>query len=298
MKKIRHHTIPRCYLECFTNSDGLLHVLELKERKIYSPKPSNILVDRHFYTIKFSDGGGSLVVEDTLASIESEYSNIFHNIIQEEKQLERKERALVSIFVAAMLFRPRAFKTNLETFFKECTDYINKLENMTNEQKARFPSVLRPYSSKASISGADFKEIAKEVSSFHSSSIIEMLPEASNIIFNMKWGFLISKEKDDYFITSDNPCVLMNVPATNKYGPHAIGSSPGLLQDDVDLTLPLSSRISLLAGWKLKQEVYISVPNKMVKEINNRVAMHAQEKLIACSPDKLEDMLKRLKPRK
>jgi hypothetical protein len=298
MKKVKHHTIPGCYLNYFANDDGLLHVLDLKERKIFMTRPGNILTDTHFYTIKLSDGSGSLVVEDTLASIESEYSKLFHNVIAEKRPLERKERALVSVFVSAMLFRTQAFRKNIESFFKAVNDFIRRLERMPEEQKASLASVPRPSSSETSISAAEFRKMSKDIPTFHSSSIIEMLPEATNIIFNMKWGFLVSEAIDEYFITSDNPCVLMNVPAIKKFGPRAIGSSPGLLQDDVDLTLPLSSKISLLAGWKLKKEVYTSVPIKFVDEINNRVAMHAHEKLISCSAYKLEDMLKRLKIRK
>jgi len=292
MKKKKQHTIPRCYLENFIDGKGNLHVLDLKEKKIFTTKPSKVLRDNHFYTIKFPKGGGSLVVENTLEKIESEYASIFHHKIKERKPLEIEKRALVSIFVAAMLFRTKAFRSNLKSFFKETTEYIEKLENLSENDKARLASIPSLSSSRSSISGEDFKKMARDVRTFHSYSIIEILPEASIIIFNMKWTLLVSEEIDEYFITSDNPCVLVNVPAIKKYGPRAIGSSPGLLQDDVDLTLPLSSKIALLAGWKLKNEVYASVPKKFVKEINNRVAMHAQEKLIACSSDKLEDLLK------
>lgn len=297
MKKIKQHTIPKCYLEQFTNRYGLLHVLDLNKRRIFSSKPENIFIDTHFYTIKFPDSGGSLVVEDTLASIESEYSKIFHNSIQNKQPLLLKDRALISIFVAAMMLRTRAFRSNLATFFKQSIELIDKFEGIADEKKALFPPILQPSSPRGTISGARFREIAKDVPSFHSTSIIEMLPETSNIIYNMKWGYLIYEEKDDYFITSDNPCVLMNVPAIKRYGPRAISSSPGLLQEEVDLTLPLSSNITLLAGWKLKREAYISVPNIMVKEINSRVARHAEEKLIACAPNRLEAMLTRLKAR-
>ena len=296
MKKLKHHKIPACYLKYFADDNGLLHVLDLKQRRIFTTRPGNILTDNHFYTIKLSDGSGSLVVEDTLASIESEYSRLFRKVIAEKRPLERDERALVSIFVAAMLFRTQAFRNSIEGFFKEVNDFIRRLEKMPEKQKASLVSFPRPSSSERPISAAEFRQMSKDIPTFHSSSIIDMLPEASNIVFNMKWGFLVSEEKDEYFITSDNPCVLINVPAIKKFGPRALGSSPGLLQDDVDLTLPLSSRISLLAGWKLKEEAYVPVPRIFIKEINNRVAMHAQEKLMACSAHKLEVLLKRLKP--
>jgi len=243
-------------------------------------------------------GRGSFIVENTLAKIESEYSAIFQNKIREKDLLEREERALVSIFVAAMLFRTKAFRTNIENFFKEINDFIVKFENLSDKEKEHLASIPMLPPSGPAISGEEFRKMTKNVPTFHSSSIIEMLPEASNIIFNMKWDFLISEEINNCFITSDNPCILMNVPAIKKYGPNAIGSSPGLLQEDIELSLPLSSQIALLTGWRLKNEVYIPVPPKMVNQINIRVMMYAKEKIVACSEKRLEEILSNLNKRK
>lgn len=115
MKKKKQHIIPKCYLENFTDEDGNLYVLELNEKKIFPTKPKKILTDNHFYTIKFPQGGGSLVVENTLEKIESKYASIFHNKIKERKPLDIEERALMSIFVATMLLRTEAFRKNIET---------------------------------------------------------------------------------------------------------------------------------------------------------------------------------------
>lgn len=295
MKKKKQHIIPKCYLENFTDEDGNLYVLELNEKKIFTTKPKKILTDNHFYTIKFPQGGGSLVVENTLEKIESEYASIFHNKIKERKPLDIEERALMSIFVATMLLRTEAFRENIETPFGEIEEFIKKIESLSKEEKKALASVPLLPPSGPTITGEEFKKIAKDIPSFHSTSIVEMLPETSNIIFNMKWGFLISEDKENYFITSDDPCVLMNVPAIKKYGINTFGSSPGLLQDDVDLCLSLSSNISLLAGWQIKSEVYLPVPLKMIDRINMGVTVFAREKIIARSDKKLKEILFMLK---
>ncbi|MFX1532800.1 MAG: DUF4238 domain-containing protein [Promethearchaeota archaeon] len=295
MKKKKQHKIPICYLENFTDDDGKLHVLDLKNKKIFETKPENILTDNHFYTIKFPQGGGSLVVENTLEKIESKYTTIFHNKIKRIKPLDIEEKALMSVFVAAIYLRTEAFRKSIETPFGKIEEFIKKIENLSKEEKKTLASIPSLPPSGPTISGEEFKKVAKDIPSFHSTSIVEMLPEVSNIIFNMKWGFLISENKENCFISSDDPCVLMNVPAIKKYGINTFGSSPGLLQDNVDLSLPLSSQISLLAGWKLKKEAYISVPSKMIYQINLRVMMHAREKIIARSDKKLKEIFSILK---
>jgi len=295
MKKKKQHTIPKCYLENFTDENGNLYVLDLEGKKIFKTKPKKILTDNHFYTIKFPQGGGSFVVENTLEKIESDFSSIFHNKIKERKPLDIEEQALISIFVAAMLLRTKAFRENIETPFKEIEEFIKRIESLSEEEKKTLAPVPSLPASSPTISGEEFKKIAKDIPTFHSSSIIEMLPETSNIIFNMKWGFLISEDEENYFITSDDPCLLMNVPAIKKYGINTFGYSPGLWQDDVDLNLPLSSDISLLAGWQLKSEVYIPVPPKIIDQINLRVMIYAREKIIAKSDKKLKEIFSKLK---
>lgn len=294
-QKKKQHTIPICYLENFTDDKGSLHVLDLQKDKTFTTKPRNVLTDNHFYTIKFYEGGGSFVVENTLERIESEYASVFQKKIKVEKPLERLERGLISVFVAAMLLRTKAFRNNLENTFREIEDFIKKFENLSEKEKEDLASMPRPSRSGPAITGEEFKKIAKDVSSFHSLSIVDMLREVSNIIYKMKWGFLLSDRKEDYFITSDNPCVLINIPAIKKYGINAIGSSPGLCQDEVELSLPLSSQISLLAGWKLKQEVYSPVPSRIIDQINIRVMMYAKEKAIAKSNEKLLEVFSKLK---
>lgn len=55
----RHHTIPRCYLQNFSDEKGFVWVLDFKD-KIFKTKPDNILVENNFYTIKLKNGKKNL----------------------------------------------------------------------------------------------------------------------------------------------------------------------------------------------------------------------------------------------
>ena len=111
MKK-RHHTIPRCYLQNFTDSDGFVWVLDTKDN-IFKTKPENILVESHFYTVTLKNGDKSLFVEDTLANIEGTYAAIFEKKITKNLFLTDEERAKVSVFIAALFLRTRPHRESM-----------------------------------------------------------------------------------------------------------------------------------------------------------------------------------------
>jgi hypothetical protein len=135
------------------------------------------------------------------------------------------------------------------------------------------------------ISLDDVEKYLDNLDEQHSVSVITNLPEIAQLIFNMKWS--VWKSKDNCFVTSDNPLVLLRPMSIKKYGPRAIGSQPGLVYEDVELTLPLSKDRLLLAGWILEKDSYLFVDNDMIQDVNNRTITHSSERIIADSEEKL-----------
>lgn len=291
MEKKKQHTIPECYLKNFIDKEGNLWILT-KEDKIFIAKPKNILTGNHFYTVKFPDGGGSFIIEDTLANIESSFISIFRAKIEKKIPLEKKERAIISMFVASMLLRTKLHRKMWQNFLNEMKDWVQQIRQLPEENKAVLAAM--PRSGGPSISGKEIIKASKDIGTFHSVSLAKALPKISQIIFNMKWAFLIPENEDECFITSDNPCALVNPIAEEKFGPNAIGSSAGLAQLDVDLTLPLSSKIALLTGWKLNQEEYTKISKKIVDQINYRSIRYGQDQVISSQKEKLQEVLKKI----
>ncbi|MFW6173298.1 MAG: DUF4238 domain-containing protein [Elusimicrobiota bacterium] len=290
MEKKKQHIIPRCYLQNFTDKNDFVYVLGKKNKKTFKTKPINILTDNYFYTIKFPEGGGSFIVENTLEKIESKYTSIFKDKINKKKPLNSEERALISVFAGAMLLRTKTFRKNIHATFNETEEKIEILDQLPEKKKRIIASFSSEPSTDIVMTGEEFKRISEDVSLFHSSAIMENLTEVSKIISKMQWNFLISERKDNFFITSDNPCVLINVTAIKKYGLNSILSSPGLLHDEVELSLPLSSQVSLLAGWKMKKEGYLPVLLKIIDQINVRTIINAKEMVIGRSNEKLNEL--------
>lgn len=136
----RHHTIPRCYLENFTDENGHVWVLDRKN-KIFNTKPENVLVETHFYRITLMDGTKSVIVEDTLANIEGAYADIFNRKISQDNFLTSDDRAKVSIFIAAMLHRTKPHRESMRKMFERLRESMKgwreQFKTLTPEARKR-----------------------------------------------------------------------------------------------------------------------------------------------------------------
>lgn len=282
MKK-RHHTVPKCYLENFTDSDGYVWVLDTKDN-IFRIKPENILLENHFYTITLKDGEKSLLVEDTLANIEGAYISIFQSKIEKDLPITDEERATVAVFVAALYIRTSPYREGLRgalgTLRSGMEDWKKQFETMSEESK-RAMAAIPSSRNDQSISIDDLDRYLGNFNEHHSMNVIEQLPEIAQIIFDMKW--CVWRDANSNFVTSDDPVVLLRPESIKKYGPNAIGSRPGLLFKDTELTLPLSKDRLLLAGWILNENSYMNVPDDIVQKINHRTITGSSDRVVTKS---------------
>jgi hypothetical protein len=277
------HTVPACYLENFADNDGFVWVLDTKD-KIFDVKPKKILFENHFYRITLKNGEKSLLIEDILANVEDAYILIFRNKIEKNLSLTDDERARVAIFVAALYLRTSPYRERLRGAFgtlrSRVEDWKRQFETMGGESKKAMTA--SPSSGKdESISIDDLDKYLGNFNEHHSVHIIKQLPEIAQIIFSMKW--CIWRDANSNFVTSDDPVVLLRPESIKKYGPNVIGSRPGLLYKDTELTLPLSKDRLLLTGWNLNENSYMDVPDDIVQKINHRTITGSSDRVITRS---------------
>lgn len=288
MKKVKHHTVPECYLKNFTDKKGKNWMLDLASREIYPSNPNDVLTGNHFYTIKIPSGGGSLIVENSLAELEGSFIEVFRKRIENKDALSQQERANLAVFIGAMLFRTIQKRKMISKFVGNARQMIQSLRNMASKDK-KWASTLKSLREDKSIPADVYLEITKDIGTFHSNMLMAILPELSSLVYQMRWCIFFSANTSFTFMTSDNPCALINPILVNKYGYGAINSSPGLSQDDVELVLPLSSNYCLVAGWKLDDETYIGADDNWIRKLNKRVMICAHEKLISSNKSQLEE---------
>lgn len=290
MKK-RHHTVPRCYLQNFTDENGFVWVLDT-QNKIFKIKPENILVENHFYTITLKNGEKSLVIEDTLANIEGAYAGIFVDKISQNKFLTLEERAKVSIFISAMIHRTKPNRESMRNMLQDLKgtmeEWKKQFETMTPEQRRTASAI--PSGSGKSITMGDLDEYLGDFNEQQSMRLIDDTVHTAQIIFDMKWAVISCEDSNHQFVTSDNPLVMMRPLSIKKYGRNAIGSLAGLGYKDVEVTIPLAKDRLLLAGWILNKDSYIPMPKDVSEGFNQRTVIHSSEKIIASSEKQLEEI--------
>jgi len=294
----RHHTIPCCYLDNFTDSDGWVWVLDTKN-EIIRIRPKNILVENHFYRITLKDGSKSLVVENALSDIEGVYATIFREKIAKDIPLTPQERANVAVFVAAMLHRTRPHRENtrrmFETLKKNMEEWREQVKTITPEQRRTLNAT--PSGGGATITPEELDAGLEDFDELHAAHLIPQTMHTAQIIFNMKWAVLEIRDGGTTFVTSDSPLVVERPAAIKKFGRNAFGSRPGMLFEDAEATLPLSRDRMLLAGWILNQDSYAEMPSELAEQLNQRTILHSSQRLIASSKVQLEGVKTKYPPR-
>jgi len=278
------HKIPRIYLEAFTDSSGLLWVGD-KGFNLFSRKPSHVLTEKDYYTIRFKTGGGTLNIETKyLGGIEGAYSRVYRNKIAKRLPIDLHDKAILAIFLASIVERQPGRRQSLEKFFNDVREITEHMRNLPEASKKAMASL--PHSSGPSIPADDLLKMGEDIGSLHTALIPEGVKDIAHIVFDMKWAFMVRPKNCVPFITSDNPAVMVNPVAEAKWGVGKIVSSPGLGQKDVELSLPLSSDIALICGWLMTMDcMYVPVTEKEVLDMNRRIKRHART--IICSDKKI-----------
>src|SRR6266567_531211 len=278
------HKVPRIYLEAFTDESGYFWVGN-NQLKIYRDKPHNVLTEKDYYTIRFPAGGGTLTIETKfLGGIETAYADVYRSKLKTRQQLNDKEKAIMAVFLASMLERSPRRREAMQQLFKDVTAKVTQMQAAIDAMSAeeyekfeRMSALIGPDDRDNSMPADEFIELGKDVPSVHSSEIPHVVSFTAPILYDMKWGFMTREEDTDPFMTSDSPAVITNpsLPPNSFWG-------PGLMQEEVEVTIPLSPVLALLASWQLQHELlYTPIDAAPVNELNRR--LRRQSSILICN---------------
>jgi len=276
----KQHTVPKTYLENFADPKGSIWMLNT-ELKIYPNAPKNTLTRNFYYNVTFN-GKDSLIVEKGfLGALESEFANVYHTKIKNKLRLTDEEKVKVSLFVAAQFNRVpgrrdamRDFLDRVEKMTERMKRSVEGMSEKERENLARF-NAISSHGHRDSIPADDLIKMKDTLDKDYSAMLPELTFDIAPIIFSMNWGFMVYEKGDNFFITSDDPCTMANPDLERHYGAGTLISTPGLGQKGVELMIPLSPTISLLAGWLLRSDrAYIPVTSEMVDDTNKRHLRH------------------------
>jgi Protein of unknown function (DUF4238) len=261
----RQHTIPKSYLSAWVDpvtppgQTAAIWRISKDRSKKWRRSPSKTFVESDRYTIRTEDGGRDISVENTLGQTENDFQPILM-AIRRRQSLTPLQRAKLAIFTAAMMGRS---KKQGDHWLSQWEEQIEKVKRMERKTGATKP----PLSEK----------LERSLENSHAQLVIASIKTAAPVLSAMTLTILTTKDPDG-FITSDAPAVMYN-PESYKLPPFY--RSPGLMQKEVEVSLPLSPRELALYSWKPMKLLYTPVPDSVVDEINRTIYFYAEAEFVS-----------------
>lgn len=262
----KQHYIPQCYLREFVDPntpvgyEPYVWIFDKNGKNRRKKSPAKILISSNLYTINIVGKVRDYSIEKTLSSIEGEYANIFRNKIKKRLPLSEYEHIILCTFVVTMLQRTLRQKDNLEQFLDELIKHGD---------------MIAAHHGVVSKNVENLKVYKKNA---HRVSVLDMLPEITQLLVEMSVAFLCVDDSGSIFITSDDPCTLFNPKLQWQRF-----SSPGLGQEDVEVTLPLSPEIMLILSWS-NFRGYVEIKKSRLEDLNRMTRAHCYKYFISHTP--------------
>ncbi len=283
------HYIPQFYLREFTDPETpnghepYVWVYEHESKKWKKKSPKNIASKPDFYSFVDQEDKRRNEIEKGLSTIEGKTASIYRNKIFTRQQLTIQEKATIAEFIVLMVTRVPSFHNIIDSSVCELTKILLEMYNARPEAAKKLKEEYERDIGKKLPD--DFDESWFDHSRYKinasKSFILKMmvsLTEIAKIIFNMTWTFIHTTEKA-WFITSDSPFNMRN-PKSNSpwYG-------QGLMYQDIEVTIPLSRQICILATWKKGLWPHIDIPQLVVEELNHDRIVASDKFIISSQND-------------
>ncbi|MBU0579652.1 MAG: DUF4238 domain-containing protein [Candidatus Margulisbacteria bacterium] len=244
-EKKKQHYVPQLYLRYFSHDKKRITVFSIKENKILSK--SAPIKGQCYENFMYSKNPK---FEDSICLMESVVSKIFNNIFSSKEIPKMGKRGSLDLLAFIL------FQSARTLFSKEQTnEMINKLVKTLIKNKIKFNNPNE-------ITEEDIdkvKVVHNQPALFNLSVISTISPILMDGIINCK---LIINNKNDEFITSDNPVIIYNkYHLNNKTG----FACPGLI-----ILFPLSPKYYLIYYDSLMYKVGSSNSGKSVIKLTQK----------------------------
>ena len=118
-KPIRHHIVPQCYLESFTNSNGKLFVFPKDgARNTFEASTNNVAVRKHYYSFENENGEIDVRIEKVLGDLEGIAKPILRSI-QARKLITDQQKEDLSVFIGILFSRNPNYRDGVEETLRQ-----------------------------------------------------------------------------------------------------------------------------------------------------------------------------------
>jgi hypothetical protein len=262
----KQHTIPRSYLASWidpvtpTGQTGAIWRISKDRSEKWRRSPEKTFRETDRYTIRVKDGTRDLSVESTLGQTETDFQPILMNI-RRRQSLTALQRAKLAIFTAAMMGRS---KKQGNHWLAQWIEQVGKVKRMEGKLGS---AGERPLS----------EQLEQGLENSHANTVMNIIRAAAPVLSSMTLTILTTSDTDG-FITSDAPAVMYN-PTAHRLPPFY--RSPGLLQAEVEVSLPLSPHELALYCRQPLHLLYTPIPDNYLDEANRTTYFFADEEFIS-----------------
>jgi len=260
------HYVPQYYLKGFSQGSGSrIWVHDKQDGRKFATQIKSIANETGFYSPE---------VEQYLANTIEGPANTVLKKIRVRDQITDEDKGTLAEYMTVMMKRvPRSkerVRELMPSVAEELAQEINQqLKIVSTEQPEKSEFIQRRKSEIQEILDRFSKEPPKQI--WLDNIIPEMSPNVVAAISSMNWRFLTFDEKPAFF-TCDNPVFFF--------------TGIGIGKPQSEVTLPISSHITLLATWKTGlSEGYFHATKQGVKEINRRTASNTTRFVFHCDDE-------------
>jgi hypothetical protein len=269
--KKRHHYVPRFYLSGFLEAgESQLWVYEKGNAQPFRSTPENTGFQKHYYGFEKPDGTRDTnTIEDMYSKVEQSAAKVIAKIANRET-IDGQAKANLAYFVAFQITRVPRFRKHVEAVDREAVKHV---AHRLATDPEHFASVKRSYEEEKGkpldCTFDEYKEFVERgmeviIKPESSLPMALLLPQTMwRTIAEMKWQYVIAPWRQK-FITTDSP-----VFYCNPRRPSADVFDTGLMDRNVELTVPLTREVALVARWSGK-EGYTKANDSQVKRLNRQ----------------------------
>ena len=294
----RQHYVPQFYLKYFTNEDGIIQALDIKNNRLGSPKPCSALGYSHyFYAVETGiPDDVSQQVEKWLQQFESaiacELPDIINKILN-GAHINVDDRYILAVLMSMLWLRSPNMRTQLnqieEDMIKKIMSfyaperidrYIKKTEKkISDKERRKFIKAMEEGSYKLRFNNAQHLRFMTKTLGFGG-------PGFANMFFGQKWKIYIARGKKR-FITSDSPVIEWWPPPKTFHGASFLERNKYFtLTPEIflELTYPIGSE-------KAKRKTIFDNEDDTVSLFNILIAAHSHAFAYSGDKKNLESLL-------
>lgn len=276
---VRHHIVPKCYLEAFLNSDQNLYVFQkTKMRDPFESSLNNVAVRRYYYSYCLGTGQFDSRIEKILSNLEGIAKPILSQILL-GRMITSQQKEALAIFIGILHTRNPNFRKGTEESLRQL---IEVMKDMTIDHDHSFSEIFGDIPDVVIQAAGGHENVREWIKNNFKVSIN---PDASleyvgigisigAMLSAMRWRFIFSTCRNLPFVTSDNPCYIVN---------DAVSKTPygvGLAVKGSKLFLSISPNVCLVADWDGTQIEFKTINDvTKVVRINSRTVRHAESEV-------------------